>query len=69
MVADVNRNYFMVVFFSTLLTRKAQMESYGVLRCSSELLYGGICNSVLYLYEVFPMTYLVEQAGGQAFTG
>lgn len=26
-----------------------------------------LCNSVL--YEVFPMSYLMEQAGGQAFTG
>ncbi|KAG4380970.1 hypothetical protein GLYMA_15G050101v4 [Glycine max] len=27
------------------------------------------CTLLMLLYEVFPMSYLMEQAGGQAFTG
>jgi len=78
---------YMEVYFCTLLTRRAQMESSGKLTptliwlplppvssCITllnliRLVWFGLVWFGSVLYEVFPMSFLMEQAGGQSFTG
>ena len=71
----------MGVYFCTLLTRRVRMESSGKLRptliCLASVsqlhtYFWSRLNLVWFcsvLYEVFPMSFLMEQAGGQSFTG
>lgn len=77
---------FMEASFCTLLTKKVQMENFGM-SCSTSAFTLGLKSiskidktlkincwlnwTVLcsVLYEVFPMSFLMEQAGGQSFTG
>jgi len=71
----------MGVYFCTLLTRRVRMESSGKLRptliCLASVsqlhtYFWRRLDSVWFcsvLYEVFPMSFLMEQAGGQSFTG